>query len=151
MKAFKRSFVVLAVLVLLVAGAQPTLALDGWTSGNAGAAADPMAIQTFTHSEYDGGNVRLEFDWRDNTGDVLRFRCVNNSAYPLHGEVNEVDQVTGARTLLWQGDCPAHQTVTLPVNRFNLRWETGDLDGDGVPDGGLVMGKYQISTRWPAN
>lgn len=114
---------------------------DGWNpAGITGG--ESVAIQTFTHSEYANGAVRLEFDWRDNTGEVIRFRCANNGTAALWGGVYEVDPVTGAETQLWTGTCQPGQTVTFPVSRFNLQWDT--------VDGGLIMGNYQIRTRYPA-
>lgn len=122
---------------------------DGFTSAGI-QGGESVGIQTLVHSTYENGAVRLEFDWRDNTGDVLRFRCVNNGSQVLWGGVYEVDPVTQVATELWTGTCQPRQTVTYPVNRFNFAWDVSDSDGDGIPDGGIIMGTKQIRTRYPA-
>lgn len=110
-----------------------------------------MAVVTYVHSQFAGGLVRLEFDYRDTTGEVLRFRCVNDSDRALLGEVAEVDPAAGTRTALWSGAFAAHTTVEKSISKFNLALERCDWDRDGNPDRvRLVLGSYQIGARWPA-
>lgn len=112
---------------------------------------ESLGVQTFPMADFDDGRARVEFDWRDNTGDILRFRCVNNSAGHVWAGVYLWDPATSTKSLQWEGTCAPGQTVTYPVSKFKVYWETGDLDGDGVPDGGLVLGNYILATGWTAN
>lgn len=134
-----KPIVLLALVALLCA---PAGARADWTPAAITGGAS-VAIETLVHSEYNNGAARLEFDYNQNTGDVSRFRCVNKSAYALWGGVFEVDPATGAETQLWEGTCQAGQTVSYPISKFKLMWDT--------VDGGLILGNYQMRARWPAN
>lgn len=110
-----------------------------------------MAVATFVHSQFADGLVRLEFDYRDTTGDVLRFRCVNDSDAALLGEVAEVDPATDVRTSLWSDTFAARTTVEKSINRFKLGLRAVDADRDGTPETMVLdLGDYQIGARWPA-
>lgn len=136
-------FLMIMVLIVLLTGTQPVAAeKDGWLPTSMGASSMAASTETIVYSEFDNGAGRIEFDYNRNTGDVSRFRCVNNTAYPVWGGAYSVDPVTGAETLLWQGTCQPGQTVTFTVNKFNLQWD--------LVDGGLIMGNYQLRARWPA-
>ena len=136
------------VLIALLMGAQPAAAGDGWIPSEMASMA--ASTETMEFASFANGTARIEFDWNRNTGDVSRFRCVNNSTGYVWGGVYEVNPATGTATLRWEGTCNPGQTASFPVNRFNIYWETGDLDGDGVPDGGIVLGNYQLRARWSA-
>lgn len=137
----KRYLALCLVLIVLLTGSMPASA--AWVPGNAGVQGESVAIQTLTYAAFDNDAAKIQFDYNQNTGDVSRFRCVNNSARPLWGGVYNVDPITGAETLVWEGTCQPGQTASYPVNRFNIAWD--------LVDGGIILGNYQLRARWPAN
>jgi len=130
----KKLFVLLILLSFVLAPA-PAFAgkgIDGWIPA-AAPESDPVGTVTLVHSDY--AVARLEFDYVQSTGAVLRFRCVNESDYYLRGTVYENDIV------IWSARCSPHSTSIYPINRFNIEWD--------LVDGGLIMGNYGIASSFP--
>ena len=134
----KRFFVLVLLIAVLLTPGQAMA--NKWVPAAAQSQSD--TIVTLDHSSFGNGIVKLQFDYNTNTGNVVRFRCINNSDFVLRAWVYDVDPITNVFTQLWTGDCAAHQTVTLPVSKFDLAWD--------LVDGGLIMGNYRISTQYPA-
>ena len=136
----QRTSILVLVLILLAVAPVYAAPPEGWlpcdTSGG-----EAQGIVTYPHSSYADGLVQLEFDWRENDGAVLRFRCINGSSEYLWGAVFEWNDGTQQYEEVWYGYCPPQDVVELPVKRFDIGWD--------LVDGGLIMGPYSIRTRWP--
>lgn len=94
-----RTRIALLSLVLLLVLAAPTQA----------------AIVTLEFASFDNGAAIVNFDYNEGSGNVLRFRCINNSANALWLGVYLVDPNTGQETLLGEKTCLAGQTLTQNV------------------------------------
>lgn len=106
------------------------------------AAPAQAAIVTLEFASFDNGRAVVNFDYNTGNGNVLRFRCVNNSPNALWFGVYRVDPVTGAETLLGQRTCLAGQTLEQNVPGVSVQWD--------LIDGGLIMGDLQFRARYPA-
>lgn len=100
------------------------------------------AIVTMEFASFNNGQAVVNFDYNTGNGNVLRFRCVNNSAYAVWFGVFRVDPITGQETLLGERTCNAGQTLEQNVPGVSVQWD--------LIDGGLMMGNYQFRARWPA-
>ncbi|NLS77332.1 MAG: hypothetical protein GXY76_08755 [Chloroflexi bacterium] len=103
-----------------------------------------MATQTFPHSSFGDGIVRVEFDVNDANWRVSQVRCINDSPHPARARI-----LRGA-ALLYDAIAPAGQTTSWNTSGVQLGWNTADEDGDGIMDGGLMMGDYVVHVQWPA-
>jgi hypothetical protein len=94
-----------------------------------------VATQTFQHSSFAGGIVRVEFDVNDANWRVSRVRCINDSAYPAVARIlqNGVEVFTAV--------APAGQMTSWNTTGVQLGWDS--------VDGGIVMGGYEMLVRWP--
>jgi len=103
-----------------------------------------MATVTFQHSSFANGIVRVEFDVNDANWRVSRVRCINNSALPAAATILQ------SGTEVFTATAPANATTSWNTTGIQFGWNDSDLDGDGIVDGGLMMGDYVMSARWPA-
>lgn len=88
-----------------------------------------MAIQTKVASEFDGGNVRWEYDWNDATLKLTAFRCTNTTGSNTRGTLTS--QANGQRVSQLVGPIapaaasPWSQNISAAVaNQFNLSVDT---------------------------
>lgn len=95
-----------------------------------------MATQTFLHSEFGNGQVRVEIDVNDATWRPSRVRCINNSSHAAQATILENG------TQRFTATAPAGQTTTWNITGVQLGWDS--------VDGGLQMGAYVMQARWPA-
>lgn len=101
------------------------------------------AIITLDFASFGSGAVVINFDYNQGNGNILRFRCINNSQYDAWFGVYDVDPNSGLETLLGERYCLAGQTIEQNVPGVSVAWD--------LVDGGLIMGDYQFRARWPAN
>ena len=101
------------------------------------------AIVTVPFSEFGSGAVVINYDRNDGNGNVLRFRCINNSPYPAWLAVYN----NGA--LLGQATCPANGTYEVNIPGVTVRYVCIP-DPPWEDDCGLQMGGYVFMARWPA-
>lgn len=100
-----------------------------------------MATETYQHSSFGGGAVRIEFDRNTANNRVSQVRCINNSAYAAAFRVFE----SGAQVYPAGGGwamAPANQTTSWNTGGITISWDT--------VDGGLLMGNYSFFAGWPA-
>jgi hypothetical protein len=95
-----------------------------------------MATQTFQHSSFGGGAVRVEFDVNNANWRVSQVRCINNSASAARFRV----LLNG--TEVYSDVAPAGQTTTRNTTGLQLGWD--------AVDGGIQMGGYVFEAAWPA-
>lgn len=95
-----------------------------------------MATQTFQHSDFGNGQVVVEIDVNDATWRVSRVRCINNSAHALNA------RVLNGGVEVFRAVAPANQVTQWNVGGVQLGWD--------AENGGVVMGSYEVQTRWPA-
>lgn len=94
-----------------------------------------MATLTFQHSNYNDGQVIVEFDVSDVNWRVSQVRCINNSDEPAHARVLE------SGVPIFTAVAPANQTTTWNTTGIRLGWDS--------VDGGLQMGVYELHTAHP--
>jgi hypothetical protein len=109
------------------------------------------AIVTLPHSSFANGLVRVEFDYNQGNGNVVRFRCINDSDQYAWFGVYLMDYASGAETLVGERYCAPHETITQNVPGVSVAWACEYYDNpDWPPDCGLAMGNYQFRARYPA-
>jgi len=95
-----------------------------------------MATVTFQHSSFANGIVRVEFDVNDANWRVSQVRCINNSASPAAATIFQ------RGTEVFTAIAPANATTSWNATGIQLGWD--------AVDGGIMMGDYVMSARWPA-
>lgn len=100
------------------------------------------SIVTLPFSSFGGGAVVINFDYNTGNGNVLRFRCINESDSAAWFGVYLMDYEAGTETLVGERYCLAHETITQNVPGVSIAWDT--------VDGGIMMGNYQFRARYPA-
>lgn len=102
------------------------------------------AIVTLDFASFGNGQVTVNFDYNQGNGNILRFRCINNSDQPAWFGVFLMDytQNPPGETLVGQRTCAAHSTIEQNVPGVSMAWD--------LVNGGIMMGNYQFRARWPA-
>ena len=95
-----------------------------------------MATQTFQHSSFGGGIVRVEYDVNDANWRVSQVRCINNSDQPCTATSLE----RGIQR--FQATAPAKQTTTWNTTGIQLGWDS--------VNGGIMMGNYVMQVQYPS-
>ena len=95
-----------------------------------------MATQTFPHSGFNNGLVRIEYDVNMANYRVSKVRCINGSALPARAMIYQ------GGTLIFTADAPANQTTAWNTTGVQLVWD--------AVDGNIQMGNYILATGWPA-
>jgi hypothetical protein len=121
---------VLAVLVVLALVVAP---------------AAQAAIVTLDFASFGSGAVVVNFDYNEGNGNVLRFRCINNSDQSAWFGVYLMDYTTDppGETLVGERVCLPHETITQNIPGVSMAWD--------LVDGGIMMGNYQFRARYPAS
>lgn len=94
-----------------------------------------MATQTFQHSSFGGGIVRIEYDINDATWRVTRVRCINHSASSARAVILE----SGIQRFI--AIAPPNVTTQWNVTGVQLGWDE--------VNGGIMMGAYVMQAAWP--
>lgn len=112
-----------------------------------GAPAAEAAIITTPFAEFGNGAVVINYDRNDGSGNVLRFRVINNSDLPAWFGVFTCPD--GVCTLLGGAAVAGGVTFEQGVPGVTVRWVCVP-DPPWPDDCGLQMGDYQFRARWPA-
>ena len=128
--------VLLIVVVLLLAGGQVANA----------------EIVTVPFASFGNGGAVINYDHNTGNGNVLRFRCINDSAGTLWFGVYMMDYDAGTETLLGEKDCIPGETFEQNVPGVTVRWVCIPYEGhlEWPPDCGLDMANYQFRARYSA-
>ena len=105
-----------------------------------------MATQTFQHSSFAGGAVRVEFDINDANWRMSQVRCINNSQYPAKATIF----LDGAQ--VFTAIANANKTTSWNTTGVQMGWQpdyyntiTGQWERDGID-----MKGYTIQVQYPA-
>lgn len=98
------------------------------------------AIVTLDFAAFNNGTARVEFDRNEGNGNVLRFRCINNSQGLLWFGVYRMDYVNGTETLLGERYCYPGDNLTQNVRGTGIIWSS--------TTGQLEMGNYLLKLQW---
>ena len=96
-----------------------------------------MGTQTFPCAAFADGAVQVEMDVNDATWRPSRVRCLNTS------NRTAVAEIYRAGSLVFTETAPANQTTTWNISGVQLGWDS--------VNGGVLLGDYTVSVRWPAN
>ena len=95
-----------------------------------------MATETFPHSSFGGGIVRVEVDINTANWKAVKMRCVNDSAHAASATILE----GGAP--VFEASAPANATTIWNVAGVQLGWDS--------VDGGIMMGNFVMQAQWPS-
>ncbi len=93
-----------------------------------------MATQTYIHSLFEGGLVRIEFDVNDANWRVSQVRCINGNTHPAYARILKNG------TEIFTAVAPAGATTSWNVTGVQLGWDT--------VNGGIMLGSYEIHAGW---